>query len=92
MGGKTQKKGWQSFMAGSCAGACEVLATMPLDVAKTTMKVGTVKYATPIHALHSVYALGGVRAMYAGMPAFLSQTALKAAIRFTAFDSVKVRF
>lgn len=34
-----QKKGWRTTVAGACAGASEVLATMPLDVIKTNMQI-----------------------------------------------------
>jgi hypothetical protein len=43
--------GWKHFLAGGIAGACEVIATMPLDVAKTQMQINPGKYSGPINAL-----------------------------------------
>ena len=74
--------GWRSFLAGGLGGAAEILATMPLDVAKTTMQLNPKKYTSPLHTIRSIHQSGGVRALYYGMPAFLSQTSLNAAIRF----------
>jgi solute carrier family 25 citrate transporter 1 len=85
-GTKKQKKGWRSFAAGGIGGAAEILATMPLDVAKTSMQLHPKKYSNPLNAIQSIYRMGGVRALYYGMPAFLSQTSLKAAIRFYTFE------
>jgi solute carrier family 25 citrate transporter 1 len=86
---KKQKKGWRSFVAGGLGGAAEILATMPLDVAKTTMQLNPKMYSSPVHAIRSIYQSGGVRALYYGMPAFLSQTSLKAAIRFYTFETTQ---
>eukprot|EP00924_Labyrinthula_sp_SR-Ha-C_P014663 maker-scaffold_74-snap-gene-0.18-mRNA-1 protein AED:0.00 eAED:0.00 QI:52/1/1/1/1/1/3/234/344 len=88
-GGKTQLAGWKHFTAGACAGACEVLCTMPLDVVKTQMQINPGKYRNPIHAMKTIKQTDGIRALYFGMPAFLLQTSGKAAIRFTAFAKTK---
>ena len=85
----TKKKGWKSFIAGAGGGACEILATMPLDVVKTQLQVNQGIYRNPIHAGSEIVRMGGVRALYYGMPAFLIQTSGKAAIRFTAFEKIK---
>lgn len=50
------------------------------------MQVNRNAYRHPIHAGSELVRLGGVRALYYGMPAFLTQTSGKAAIRFTAFE------
>lgn len=46
--------GWKHFLAGGIAGACEVFATMPLDVAKTQMQINPGKYKGPIDALRRI--------------------------------------
>lgn len=86
-----KSKSVSTFVAGAIGGACEVLGTMPLDVIKTTMQVNQGKYRHPLHCGQAIVSLGGVRGLYAGMPAFLIQTAGKAAIRFTAYEHLKGR-
>jgi len=86
---KGSKKGWRSFVAGSCAGACEIVATMPLDVVKTRMQIYGPIYSNPISGMATIYRDSGFKALYYGMPAFLMQTSMKAAIRFTAFEYLK---
>uniref|UniRef100_A0A6S8D7U5 Mitochondrial carrier protein n=1 Tax=Aplanochytrium stocchinoi TaxID=215587 RepID=A0A6S8D7U5_9STRA len=88
-GGKTKLAGWKHFVAGATAGACEVLATMPLDTVKTQMQINPGKYKNPVHAISTIYTQNGFRALYFGMPAFLVQTSGKAAIRFTAYAKAK---
>ena len=43
--------GWKHATAGAIAGVCEVLGTMPLDVAKTNMQMNPGKFKGPIDAL-----------------------------------------
>mmetsp|Transcript_1103 Transcript_1103/g.1792 ORF Transcript_1103/g.1792 Transcript_1103/m.1792 type:complete len:263 (+) Transcript_1103:2226-3014(+) len=62
---------------------------MPLDVVKTQMQVNSGKYTGPINAAVQIHKTGGVRALYYGMPAFLTQTSAKAAIRFFGFAQCK---
>lgn len=61
IGSKSQEKkkeaklaGWKHFLAGGIAGACEVITTMPLDVAKTQMQINPGKYKGPIDALRRI--------------------------------------
>lgn len=62
---------------------------MPLDVVKTQMQINPGQYRNPIHAMGMIYKTNGFPALYYGMPAFMIQTAGKAAIRFTAFAKVR---
>jgi len=86
---KTKLAGWKHFVAGGVAGACEVIATMPLDVAKTQMQINPGKYTGPTNALVTIARTSGPSALYFGMPAFLTQTSAKAAIRFFGFAQCK---
>lgn len=84
---KSQKKlsGWKHFVAGGGAGACEILATMPLDTMKVQLQLHQGKFGGPLGVAKHIVASNGLRGLYFGMPAFLTQTSAKAAIRFTAF-------
>ncbi|GBG29255.1 Mitochondrial substrate carrier family protein Z [Hondaea fermentalgiana] len=86
---KTKLAGWKHFVAGGVAGACEVIGTMPLDVAKTQMQINPGKYANPLDALVKIGHSAGLPGLYYGMPAFLTQTSAKAAIRFFGFAQCK---
>jgi len=81
--------GWKHALAGAVAGVCEVLGTMPLDVAKTNMQMHPGKFQGPIDALVQISKKGGPKALYFGTTPFLLQTSGKAAIRFTAFAKIK---
>jgi len=86
---KIKLAGWKHFVAGGVAGACEVIGTMPLDVAKTQMQINPGKYANPVDALVKIGHTAGLPGLYYGMPAFLTQTSAKAAIRFFSFAQCK---
>jgi len=88
---KDQKKlaGWKHALSGAVAGVCEVLGTMPLDVAKTNLQMHPGKYSGPIDALMKIAKTGGPKALYYGTTPFMLQTSGKAAIRFTAFAEIK---
>lgn len=81
---------WKHSVAGAVAGVCEVLGTMPLDVAKTNMQMHPGKYSGPIDCLMKISKQHGPAAMYNGTTPFMLQTAGKAAIRFTAFAQIKL--
>jgi solute carrier family 25 citrate transporter 1 len=77
------------FLAGAIGGAFEVFGTMPLDVVKTQMQVNH-NYKSPMKCAASIMRTDGIRGLYFGMPAFLTQTAGKGGIRFYAFEQGKV--
>jgi len=87
--GDTKKKPSQmvAFFSGAVSGATEISVTMPLDTIKTQMQLN------PKHGLtgtvQNVLAQKGPAGFYFGYSAMLSQVALKAAIRFWAYEQSK---
>ena len=55
------------------AGACEILVTFPLDTVKTQMQLNPTKYRHIGHAINTIVAQNGVKGLYFGMPAMLTQ-------------------
>jgi len=53
------------------------------------MQLNPTKYKSIAHTISSITANNGVRGLYFGMPAMLTQVSAKAAIRFTAFEQYK---
>mmetsp|Transcript_14175 Transcript_14175/g.19671 ORF Transcript_14175/g.19671 Transcript_14175/m.19671 type:complete len:291 (+) Transcript_14175:223-1095(+) len=84
-----KKGGIVHFASGAVGGACEILTTMPLDVAKTNMQAYPGKFKNPIHCMSMIVKEKGAFGLYSGLAPFLVQTSGKAAIRFTAFEKCK---
>lgn len=78
-------------LAGALAGIAEITSTYPLDTIKTQMQVNPgLKGIVPtgVHIIKT----GGAHALYYGLPASIAQVGGKVALRFTAFDRLKVLF
>ena len=65
------------------AGAIDTMVTMPLDTMKTNMQVQGLK--NPVASAKEIFARGGPRQFYAGLPEFMFQCSGKAAVRFYTF-------
>ncbi|CAI7676126.1 unnamed protein product [Penicillium palitans] len=77
---KKQILPWQSILAGGAAGGLESMITL---------FKGSAQRPSPIKILTSTMSEYGIRAIYTGSGAFCISNALKSAIRFFTFDSVR---
>lgn len=78
------------MFAGAIAGGVEATATYPFEFAKTRTQL-LIKEApsNPIRLLAKTVASEGESAIYTGCGTLIAGTALKAGVRFLAFDSIK---
>jgi len=78
-------------MAGFCSGATEAAVTMPFDTIKTYCQTQRVAYG-PVAGAKDIFKLKGFGGFYFGLPAVLVQVAGKGAIRWSAYEQLKVMF
>jgi len=89
--GKEQPTIVQRLACGACAGICASFATHPLDVIRTRLAVQA--ELTGIgHTATTLWAEGGVLAMYKGLGPTLASLAPFVAINFAAYDTLKAHF
>lgn len=91
---KQQKKvrtgPWASLCAGAIAGGVEATATYPFEFAKTRAQLRSgAGSGNPFRLLSDVVRSEGTSAIYKGCTTLVAGTALKAGVRFLAFDSIK---
>eukprot|EP00735_Rhodelphis_limneticus_P008421 TRINITY_DN2139_c0_g1::TRINITY_DN2139_c0_g1_i1::g.12904::m.12904 TRINITY_DN2139_c0_g1::TRINITY_DN2139_c0_g1_i1::g.12904 ORF type:complete len:282 (+),score=59.34,sp/P79110/TXTP_BOVIN/33.56/5e-42,Mito_carr/PF00153.22/2.2e-20,Mito_carr/PF00153.22/8.4e-19,Mito_carr/PF00153.22/8.4e-21,DUF1702/PF08012.6/0.019 TRINITY_DN2139_c0_g1_i1:91-936(+) len=82
----------KSLICGALAGVNEVLFTMPLDVVKTQMQLHPERNKSIVGTFGFIVKDKGVRGLYYGLPAMVSQVGGKVAIRFAAYDQFKNLF
>ncbi|KAI5240516.1 hypothetical protein E4T42_08356 [Aureobasidium subglaciale] len=81
-----------SLFAGAVAGGVEATITYPFEYAKTSTQLRSQgAQSSTIQALRSVVATQGLSGIYTGCSALVVGTALKAGVRFLAFDTIKAR-
>ncbi|KAI5196079.1 hypothetical protein E4T38_08675 [Aureobasidium subglaciale] len=81
-----------SLFAGAVAGGVEATITYPFEYAKTSTQLRSQGgQSSTIQALRSVVATQGLSGIYTGCSALVVGTALKAGVRFLAFDTIKAR-
>jgi solute carrier family 25 citrate transporter 1 len=78
-----------SLFAGAVAGATEAAVTYPFDFAKTRTQLRSATPIGPLQVWRSTIASQGVSGIYAGCSVLIAGTALKAGVRFLAFDTIK---
>lgn len=82
-----------SLLAGAIAGGVEAAATYPFEFAKTRAQLRTTgavaTHTNPFSLLRHTLTTEGVSAIYTGCSTLVVGTALKAGVRFFAFDSIK---
>lgn len=81
-----------SLIAGTTAGAIEGVATYPIEYTKTVSQFavrGGGKPPSPISIVKDTLAESGVRGLYSGCGALVAGNAVKAGVRFLAFDHFK---
>jgi len=95
---KPKPAAWKSLIAGATAGGIEGAATYPFEYAKTMMQFRAETGANassipltknPIKLILSTVREKGISTIYTGCSSLVVGTALKASIRFLAFDSIK---
>lgn len=81
---------WASLCAGAIAGGVEATATYPFEFAKTRTQLRSGSGSrNPFRLLSDVVRSEGASAIYKGCSTLVAGTALKAGVRFLAFDSIK---
>ncbi|KAH0346695.1 hypothetical protein KCU83_g7196, partial [Aureobasidium melanogenum] len=81
-----------SLFAGAVAGGVEAGVTYPFEYAKTSSQLRSQgKQGNAFQALRSVVASQGLSGIYTGCSALIVGTALKAGVRFLAFDTIKAQ-
>lgn len=91
---------WKSLLAGATAGAVEGFATYPFEYAKTMMQFAPSANAgaalssakqerNPLRLIYHTAKTKGVSSLYVGCSSLVAGTAVKAAVRFVAFDGIK---
>jgi solute carrier family 25 citrate transporter 1 len=80
-----------SLFAGSVAGGVEATITYPFEYAKTRAQLRSAPGAqgSVFQMLRSTISAEGVSGIYTGCTTLVAGTALKAGVRFLAFDSIK---
>lgn len=78
----------RALLAGTLAGGCEALATMPFEVTKNRIQMGHGPSGILANMVDTVRRVGPT-GLYYGVQAQLLQTAVKGAIRFSAFERLK---
>jgi solute carrier family 25 citrate transporter 1 len=80
-----------SLFAGSVAGGVEATITYPFEYAKTRAQLRSAPGAqgSVFQMLRSTISAEGVSGVYTGCTTLVAGTALKAGVRFLAFDSIK---
>jgi solute carrier family 25 (mitochondrial citrate transporter), member 1 len=79
-----------SFFAGAVAGGVEAAATYPFEYAKTRAQLrSTTRPMNAFQLMRSTLASEGFAGLYTGCSTLVAGTALKAGVRFFAFDSIK---
>ena len=89
--GQAQPTIVQRLGCGAMAGICASFATHPLDVIRTRLAVQK-ELAGITHTITTLWAEGGVGAMYKGLGPTLASLAPFVAINFAAYDTLKARF
>lgn len=81
-----------SLFAGAVAGGVEATATYPFEFAKTRAQLlAKTALSNPIRLLAGTITTEGVGAIYTGCSTLVAGTALKAGVRFLAFDTIKAQ-
>jgi solute carrier family 25 citrate transporter 1 len=81
-----------SLFAGAVAGGVEAGITYPFEYAKTSSQLRSQgNQGNAFQALRSVVATQGLSGIYTGCSALIVGTALKAGVRFLAFDTIKAQ-
>jgi len=89
---KSKKKGPIALASGAVAGGCEICVTMPFDTIKTQMQFHTGPTRLNIYTGGKyIVQQKGIRGLYYGLPAMLTQVSAKASIRFFAFEAAKAK-
>lgn len=78
----------QSLAAGGIAGAIEASVTYPFEFAKTRSQLPG-QATNPLRLLQHTVSTQGFSGVYTGCGALVSGTALKAGVRFLAFDTIR---
>lgn len=79
-----------SLFAGSVAGGVEATITYPFEYAKTRAQLRSAQ-GNAFQLLRSTVSSEGILGIYTGCTTLVAGTALKAGVRFLAFDSIKAR-
>ena len=74
---------------GIIAGFSEIITTYPLDTIKTHLQIYPNKYRNLFYCGKYLISNHGIRSLYNGVFASLSQVGGKSAIRFTVYDCIK---
>ena len=91
---KTQKhiSPLASLFAGSVAGGVEATITYPFEYAKTRAQLRSIPgQGNILQQLRGTISSEGMTAIYTGCTTLVAGTALKAGVRFLAFDSIKAK-
>lgn len=81
-----------SLFAGSVAGGAEAAITYPFEYAKTVSQLRTASgNASAFQLLRHTVGTIGISGIYTGCSTLIAGTALKAGVRFLAFDSIKAQ-
>lgn len=85
---------WENCAIGSCAGAMAAGVTTPLDVVKTRLMTQTgvaasERYTGVVHALRTIYAQEGARALFSGVRQRVAWIGLGGAIFFGSFEELR---
>lgn len=89
---KRQVSPLASLFAGSVAGGIEAMTTYPFEYAKTRAQLrSTTSQGNAFQMLRTTISAEGVSSIYTGCSTLVAGTALKAGVRFLAFDSIKAQ-
>lgn len=81
-----------SLFAGSVAGGVEATITYPFEYAKTRAQLRSIPgQGNILQQLRGTISSEGITAIYTGCTTLVAGTALKAGVRFLAFDSIKAK-
>ncbi|KNE68297.1 hypothetical protein AMAG_12964 [Allomyces macrogynus ATCC 38327] len=89
--GMKKEKPWHSFVAGAIGGSVEIAITYPTEFAKTQLQLPGNRFANPVAVLAHHVRTYGPLAIYSGLAPMVAGNAAKAAVRFLAYDAIKVR-
>ena len=92
-----------SFLAGGCAGVCEISITFPLEFLKVNTQLGitdnnnavknNIKFKQVLNIVHNrCKQQGYIRTLYTGSPAWFLFAFPRSAIRFPAFEFANKQF
>ena len=84
----TPKDTLQTFLNGTIAGIITVYTTMPLDVAKTKMQAGTLRYSSLFSCIYTVARAEGVLALWKGSTLRLGRLSLSGGIVFSVYEQM----